>query len=259
MLATGVQGNQSSQPFVVTYSDATTTTLSRSFSDWFTPQNNPGETKAIIMGYRNTSGGSKDNRTFYLYGYSLPLNGGKTVESLRLPNDQNVEVLALTLVPNWAPSFLNNPFAEPSATAGQPYSANTATNAYDPDGDAITFAKISGPSWLTIGSNGLLSGTPANSDAGTNTFVLSAIDPGGLTTNATLFIDVIGTPGITAFISLQGANALLSWSGGTPPYQVQTTADVTTTNWLSFGPSLNTNSLILSATNTAAFYRIIGQ
>jgi len=259
MLATGVQGNQSSQSFVVTYSDATTTTLSQSLSDWFTPQSYPGETKAIIMGYRNTSTGSKDNHAFYLYGYSLPLNSGKTVQSVRLPNNAKVEVLALTLTPNWPPSFLNDPFNETSGTAGQPYSANVATNAFDPNGDTITFAKVSGPGWLTISSNGLLSGTPANSDAGTNTFVLSATDPGGLSTNATLFIDVIGTAAITASISLQGTNAVLSWSGGSPPYQIQTTADLTTTNWAPFGPSLNANSLTLSATNTAAFYRIIGQ
>jgi hypothetical protein len=259
MLATGVQGNQASQSFVVTYSDATTTPLVQNISDWFTPQNYPGETKAVIMGYRNTSGGSKDNRTFYLYGYSFALNSSKTVQSIRLPNNANVEVLAMTLIPNWAPTFLNNPFTEPNAIAGVAYSGNVATNFLDPDGDALAFAKVSGPAWLTFASNGSLSGTPGSSDAGTNTFVLSATDPGGLSTNATLLVNVIGAPAITAFISFQGPNPVLSWSGGTAPYQVQQTTNLTTTNWQPFGPPLNTNSLLLSPTNAAAFYRIVGQ
>ena len=100
LLATGVRGNQNSQSFVATYSDGTTATRVQNLSDWFTPQNFAGETKALIMGYRNTSSGSKDNRTFYLYGYSLPLNSSKTLQSIRLPNNANVEILALSLVPN---------------------------------------------------------------------------------------------------------------------------------------------------------------
>ena len=105
MLATGVQGNQTSQSFVVTYSDSTTTTFVQSLSDWFTPQNYAGESKAVIMSHRNNSDGTTDNRTFYLYGYSFALNNAKTVQSIRLPNNANVIVTAISLVPNWPPTF----------------------------------------------------------------------------------------------------------------------------------------------------------
>src|ERR1019366_5877179 len=37
MLATGENGSQGSQSFVVTYTDATTTTFVQSLSDWFSP------------------------------------------------------------------------------------------------------------------------------------------------------------------------------------------------------------------------------
>jgi hypothetical protein len=74
-----------------------------------------------------------------------------------------------------------------------------------------------------------------------------------------MFIEVIGTAAITASISLQGTNAVLNWSGGAPPYQVQTIADLTTANWVPLGPAVNGNSLTLSATNSAAYYRILGQ
>ena len=46
-----------------------------------------------------SSNGTKDNQTFYLYGYSFALNPAKTVSSLTLPNDANVEIIAATLDP----------------------------------------------------------------------------------------------------------------------------------------------------------------
>jgi hypothetical protein len=99
MLATGVDGNQPNQTFIVTYTDGTTTTLTQSLSDWFTPQNYTGESKAATEAYRLTSSGASDNRTFYLYGYTLAINSSKTVQSLALPNNSHVVVLALTLTP----------------------------------------------------------------------------------------------------------------------------------------------------------------
>lgn len=103
ILATGVQGNQASQTFKVSYTDGTSTTLTQSLSDWFTPQNYSGESKAVTMAYRNSSNGTKDNRTFYLYGYSFAINGAKTVQSLTLPTNNNVIVLAYALS-NYTPS-----------------------------------------------------------------------------------------------------------------------------------------------------------
>jgi len=97
LLATGINGNQASQTFVVNYIDGTSTTIGQSLSDWFSPQNYAGESKALTMAYRNTSSGVKDNRSFYLYGYSFPINGSKTVKSLTLPSNRNVVVLSYAL------------------------------------------------------------------------------------------------------------------------------------------------------------------
>ena len=47
LLATGVNGNQPDQTFVVTYVDGSTTTITQSLSDWFTPQSYPGEAVAV--------------------------------------------------------------------------------------------------------------------------------------------------------------------------------------------------------------------
>ena len=99
MLATGVTGNQAAQTFTVTYSDGTTSSFTQSLSDWYTPQNYPGEFKAVAMPYRDYFDGTQQSLPFYLYGYSLSLYNAKTVTGFRLPNNGNVAVLALTLVP----------------------------------------------------------------------------------------------------------------------------------------------------------------
>jgi Chitobiase/beta-hexosaminidase C-terminal domain/PQQ enzyme repeat len=97
MLATGVNGNQANQSFIVTYTDGTTTTFTQSLSDWFTPQNYAGESIAQTEAYRINANGTVDQRTFYLYGYSFAINNAKTVKSLTLPKNANVVVLGVTL------------------------------------------------------------------------------------------------------------------------------------------------------------------
>jgi hypothetical protein len=51
------------------------------------------------MGYRDFDNGTKDQRTFNLYAYKLALNKAKTVQSITLPNNAKVAVLAATLLP----------------------------------------------------------------------------------------------------------------------------------------------------------------
>jgi hypothetical protein len=98
MLATGVNGNQPGQKFTVTYSDGSTTAFTQSMSDWFTPQNYPGESQAVAMNYRDNSTGTIDGEVFSLYAYSFGLNAAKTVRSITLSQNRNVVVLAITLV-----------------------------------------------------------------------------------------------------------------------------------------------------------------
>jgi hypothetical protein len=99
LLATGVEGDQTSQTLTVTYTDGTTSQFTQSFSDWFTPQKYHGESEGVAMAYRNFDNGTKDNRTFNLYAYRFVLNSTKTVQTLTLPNNAHVLVLAATLLP----------------------------------------------------------------------------------------------------------------------------------------------------------------
>jgi hypothetical protein len=99
LLATGVEGNQAFQTLTVNYTDGTSSQFEQSFSDWFTPQKYHGESEGVAMAYRNYQNGTKDQRTFSLYAYRFALNPAKVVQSISLPNDPDVLVLAATLVP----------------------------------------------------------------------------------------------------------------------------------------------------------------
>jgi hypothetical protein len=99
LLATGVSGNQTTQTFMIKYTDGTSTRFVRNFSDWFTPQGFPNESEAVAMAYRNYEDGSEDQRTFNLYAYKFVLKPSKTVLSISLPNDPSVVVLSATLLP----------------------------------------------------------------------------------------------------------------------------------------------------------------
>jgi len=99
LLATGIQGNQTAQTITVNYTDGTSAQFVQSFSDWSSPQNFPGELEAIAMPYRNSANGTKEIGTFNLYAYEFALDSSKTVQSVTLPTNPDVVVLAATLEP----------------------------------------------------------------------------------------------------------------------------------------------------------------
>jgi hypothetical protein len=96
-LATGINGNQTGQVFTVTYTDGSTSVFTQSFSDWFSPSENPSEQEAVAMPYRDSATGAADDRPFNLYGYTFVLNRNKQVKSVTLPANRNVVILAATL------------------------------------------------------------------------------------------------------------------------------------------------------------------
>jgi hypothetical protein len=101
LLAAGIRGPVLSQTVTVTYTDSSTSTFTQNFSDWCDCSNNPGqqpgESFAVVMPYRDLGNGKHDPRPFNLYGYTFALNRAKTAQSLTLPNNHNVVVLAATL------------------------------------------------------------------------------------------------------------------------------------------------------------------
>jgi hypothetical protein len=121
LVGTGVQGGQTGN-VTVGYTDGTSDTFSQGFSDWFSGgPYNIGESIALLMPYR-LSGGAPDNRNFRVYNYTIAINATKTVQSLTLPNNRDIVILAATLVA--IPGFATSTGA-PSATSVTPGSSVT--------------------------------------------------------------------------------------------------------------------------------------
>jgi beta-glucanase (GH16 family) len=91
---------------------------------------------------------------------------------------------------NAAPVFSSDPMVKPSAVEYLAYSNSIAGSATDDEGDAITYSKVSGPSWLTVSGSGALTGTPVYSDIGTNSWTVRAQDVNGGADTAVLTIVV---------------------------------------------------------------------
>ncbi|MFA7060541.1 MAG: carboxypeptidase regulatory-like domain-containing protein [Pedobacter sp.] len=103
---------------------------------------------------------------------------------------------SVTFTVNRPPVFNPTTFNKANATVGIAYSGQSiAGAAADPDGDAISYSKISGPVWLTVAANGALGGTPVT--AANNSFVVRATSTGG-TADATLNIKVAAVPAAVA-------------------------------------------------------------
>ena len=156
------------------------------------------------------------------------------------------------------PLFTNGQCLGASAIAGRPYSGTLAGRAVAPGGDTLTFTKTAGPAWLEVATDGLLAGTPDQSDIGTNVFTVSLMDANGVSASATLIIKVAALP-LTVALTEQAGNLVLGWSGGVPPYQVQFTGKLVNGGWQNLGNSMTQTNLVLAPTNAEVLYRIQGQ
>jgi hypothetical protein len=91
---------------------------------------------------------------------------------------------------NHAPVFSSDPI-DKLADEDVPFTGQTlAAHASDADGNPLSFSKLNGPAWLSVASNGALSGTPGNDDVGSNTFMVRVTDSISATDDAVLRITV---------------------------------------------------------------------
>ena len=87
------------------------------------------------------------------------------------------------------PPDIGTPVTCPDVTANQ-----VCTGQLQPAG--ATFAKQGGPAWLTIHADGSFTGTPAESDAGVNTWIVSVTQGSGAQSLIQLEMTVLSTTGI---------------------------------------------------------------
>ena len=165
-LGAGVNGDQASQTFIVTYTDGTTSTFKQSLSDWGAGAKNNGETVVSSMRYRLTPNRRKQTGPWYLYGYSFVLNSAKTVKSLTLPENRNVVVLAMAL----SPAFCVNMTSAANVYGMFHKAVPVSHGGLDNDGYAYS-ADLLGTSLTTLGLPFTL-GDPGAPDAVTKRTIL---------------------------------------------------------------------------------------
>ncbi len=126
------------------------------------------------------------------------------------------------------PEWQEDPIDGGNASIGRDYAGTLAGKATDPNGDVITYAKLDGPSWLIVATNGVLSGIPLIGD-GTNDFVVSATDVAGsgISSNAVLQIVVIEPQGVWTGAAGDGEwTTAENWSDNAVPVVDGTTLEV---------------------------------
>jgi autotransporter-associated beta strand protein len=128
--------------------------------------------------------------------------------------EAGIVITDFNVAPEWSSASLIWPVAEED----MPYSApSLATEAADPNGDDLSFEKLTGPAWLQVAVDGSVSGTPDGNDAGLNEFTVRVTDPGGLFADADLEIgvDFINLPPAFSSATLTPGNAvaLIPYSG----------------------------------------------
>jgi uncharacterized repeat protein (TIGR03803 family) len=200
-----------------------------------------------------------------LSGLPADLNAGTNLFTVSVTDlGGGSSTATMTIFVDSPPLFVPINFAGPAAVAGLPYAGSIATNALDPDlaaGDVLTFYKVTGPDWLNVAGNGLLSGTPATSDVGTENFIVLAVNSGDLSGVGLLSITVYSPTNwiifpVTLRIVAEGANMRLGWSGGASPYQVQVSTNPAA-GWQNLGDPTSATNLIIAPATPASFFRIL--
>jgi hypothetical protein len=228
ILATGVHGAQQSQTLTVTYTDGTTQEFTQTFDDANTSvscnSSKPcaaGESVAVVMPYLDSASGAVE-QVFYLYAYSFALSSSKTVQSLALPDNRNVVVLAATLI---LPPTATPTFSPPGGTytSAQAVTISDSTPAasiyYTTDGSTPTTASapysgaISVSATTTIQAIAVASGYSTSAVA-TATYTIPAPLAGISPTSLTFAATMVGSSTSSQAVTLSNTgSAALSVAG----------------------------------------------
>ncbi len=192
LLGAGVNGAQSNQSIVVTYTDGSTSTFTQTLSDWCHYSGFSGESLVAQMATRIVPGGGTQSGTINVYGYTFQLTSGKTAANVKLPNNRNVVFLAIGLGGGGGNGTAITPYVWYNGTW---YQTNTASVT---PGTAVDLGPqpISGGSWRWSGPNGFSSSSRQINNIplslGMNTFVATYTNTSGALSYETFNITVSG-------------------------------------------------------------------
>jgi hypothetical protein len=228
LLGTGVNGAQVNQAFIVTYTDGSTQSFTQSLSDWFTPAQYTGETIAATTAYRVKSTGITQTGPYYLYAYSFALNSAKTVQSIALPTNANVVIVAIDVTAAAGGAAAATPTFSPAPgtyVGTQSVTLSDATTGasiyYTTNGSTPTTA-----STLYTAPIGVAAATTINAIAVATGYTASAVASGSYTITAQPVAasptfspapgTYVGTQSVTLSDATTGASIYYTTDGSTP-------------------------------------------
>ncbi|MFM8360747.1 MAG: PA14 domain-containing protein, partial [Verrucomicrobiota bacterium] len=181
-----------------------------------------GQSYYIEVRHKEGGGGDHCAVAWQLEGTPAPANGSGEIGGGFLSYRKG-GIYPDTVLSNVPPFFLSDPLTRPAAYASQPYLGQTlawaAADTNATDILLLSYAKESGPAWLQVAADGTLTGTPGESDLGTNHFTLRVTDPGGLSGTANLQVTVHPANHAPAFaaptLTVGGAVAYQRFTGST--------------------------------------------
>ena len=91
----GSTATRPAQAFTVRYTDGSSQAFTQGLSDWYTPQGYAGESVAATTAYRDTASGGRHGPGDERLRLQLRAEPGEVVAAITLPNDANVEILAI--------------------------------------------------------------------------------------------------------------------------------------------------------------------
>jgi hypothetical protein len=217
-LAVATNGPQSGA-FQLNYASGSASAATLKFTDWFNlPQN--AEDVVLAMSHRNTPTGP-DKRLFYLFGYGLAVDGTRTLTGITLPNNSNIKILAVTLIPS---TVTSSDFALGTSPASKTITA----------GGSAAYS-------VTVSSQGGFAGTVALSASGLPANATAAFTPQTISGSGTATMTVSSTAAAAAgtyTITVRGAAGTLSHTATVTLGITAATAGST----LAAGPAARTTS-----------------
>ncbi|AAZ28726.1 putative Ig domain-containing protein [Colwellia psychrerythraea] len=144
---------------------------------------------------------------------------------------------------NAAPVWNNIQNILQQATENISYNSNILALATDADNDALIFAKVSGPDWLSLSDAGEVTGTATNSDIGENNVIVSVTDG---TNNSNEFINNELIITVTAEIAVEPINNAPTWSNENIALELATQEQAYTNNIMTFTNDLDGDILVFA-------------
>src|SRR6266480_177090 len=230
-------------------------------SSFAVPDNWTVQEKAVLRAFKRYGALTADNGNFFSISVTPDDRWpGGAFDHLSTISITNFEVIQTT-GPTEGPRSPNPPVANagPDQTIGPGTSANLpGFVSFKPTNPPPTVAWqfYSGPGTVTFGDATKTNTTATFSAPGVYTLLLSADDGVHAVAYDAVVVSVI--PSVTLRIARAGQNVQIDWSGGNPPFTLESTDAFPTAQWSTV---LTTNSygVRVPITGSAVFYSVVGR